>query len=480
MTEELLITEIHFDKKIYPRENPSGVAITKYEEQLIAGEMSPPIVVKKIIYIENGVGVVRNAIIDGVHRYHSAIEFNKHSVKNKLQKIEKIAVVYLDDAVARSDDGIAMSDLILESARRNKLHGVPIKRGENEENAKRIYRLNKNCSQKEIASTFGVAQSTVSGWLAPLIAAENASENAVIMKLDKLGWKQEEIGEVVGLDQSNVSKRILGEISELINRIKSLLSDGQSPEKVAKDQQIDIQVVYAILFGDATDAARMSKLNCEPRPYDVWNFGDCNSLCGSTYPGRIPGQLVLQTLYFYTEPGALVVDPMGGSGTTVDACLLMGRKCRAFDCNPEQPRIDIITKDAIVGLSEMKQKADLIFLDPPYFKKVDDGYCDASISRRDANEYMAFFTEFATVAKKSLKAKGKLAFLMSDFIKWEPKDPESIFVHDYIKIFTDVGFTLERIIQCPLSSQQIHPDIINKYREGKQLAKISRSLVILG
>ena len=58
------------------------------------------------------------------------------------------------------------------------------------------------------------------------------------------------------------------------------------------------------------DVSRLEKLgenndglDCNPRPYDVWNFAECYDLMGYEYKGRIPGQIALQLLYFFTEQG---------------------------------------------------------------------------------------------------------------------------------------------------------------------------------
>jgi hypothetical protein len=48
---------------------------------------------------------------------------------------------------------------------------------------------------------------------------------------------------------------------------------------------------------------------------------------GATEIGRIPAQLVAHILYFFSEPGDLVLDPMAGGGVCADTCLAMGRRC---------------------------------------------------------------------------------------------------------------------------------------------------------
>lgn len=96
--------------------------------------------------------------------------------------------------------------------------------------------------------------------------------------------------------------------------------------------------------------------------YNVWNFKDCDPRLGQEFKGRIPGQIVMNLLYYYTEQGDLVVDPMAGGGSTIDACLVMNRKCRAYDINPV--RKDILKCDIQKGFPEEAKNAELIFLDP--------------------------------------------------------------------------------------------------------------------
>ena len=47
--------------------------------------------------------------------------------------------------------------------------------------------------------------------------------------------------------------------------------------------------------------------------------------------GRIPDQLIAHTLFYFTKPGDLVLDPMVGGGVVPDVCLIFGRKCQSFD-----------------------------------------------------------------------------------------------------------------------------------------------------
>ena len=122
-----------------------------------------------------------------------------------------------------------------------------------------------------------------------------------------------------------------------------------------------------------------------PKIYDVWNFSGCDDRFGSEYPGRIPGQLIMNCLYYYTKKKNVVIDFMAGSGITHDACKFMDRKCYSFDINPVRDFIikhDLIQKNNIV-LPKLKEKPTLIFVDPPYWtmkrEKYDGGFSDVSL-----------------------------------------------------------------------------------------------------
>ena len=119
----------------------------------------------------------------------------------------------------------------------------------------------------------------------------------------------------------------------------------------------------------------------------------------------------------------------------------------------------------------------MIFWDPPYFSKKDDGYIDGSISRLDRDAYLKFFAEAFSSALNTVKKDTVLAFLMSD---WNDNDnkQQGIFIWDYADLLREAGWRLERHIQVPLSTQQVHPDIVNKFRESRNMARLERYLLI--
>ena len=83
----------------------------------------------------------------------------------------------------------------------------------------------------------------------------------------------------------------------------------------------------------------------------------------NSYAGVTPAFIIYNMVNRYTEPGDLVVDPMGGSGTTIDVCREEDRRSTVFDIVPT--RKDIIQNDARkIPLPD--NGVDMIFIDSPY------------------------------------------------------------------------------------------------------------------
>jgi DNA modification methylase len=145
------------------------------------------------------------------------------------------------------------------------------------------------------------------------------------------------------------------------------------------------------------------------------------------YPGVTPAQLIWNLIWRYTEPGDLVVDPMCGSGTTIDVCREEGRRVIGYDIAPVRP--DIIQNDARkIPLPE--DSVDLVFVDSPYGDNIrynDHPDCIGKVS----SETEQFYDELEKVIKECNRVlkKGKaLGWLIGD--QWVKKK------------FTPVGFKL--------------------------------------
>jgi DNA modification methylase len=81
------------------------------------------------------------------------------------------------------------------------------------------------------------------------------------------------------------------------------------------------------------------------------------------FQGVTPAFIIWNLIQRYTEPGDLVVDPMAGSGTTVDVCKEEDRRVIAYDIAPKHP--EVIQNDARhIPLDD--NSVDLVFIDSPY------------------------------------------------------------------------------------------------------------------
>jgi hypothetical protein len=111
---------------------------------------------------------------------------------------------------------------------------------------------------------------------------------------------------------------------------------------------------------------------------NIWSFELPDPRFGKAgYKGRLPGQVIANALYYYTQPGWVVVDPMAGSGTTGDVIAALPHfaslTCRMYDIEPSDERIrraNILQ----TGIPEQSGTVNYVFLDPPsdFYPKADD------------------------------------------------------------------------------------------------------------
>jgi DNA modification methylase len=121
-------------------------------------------------------------------------------------------------------------------------------------------------------------------------------------------------------------------------------------------------------------------------------------------------QVIEQTLYYFTEPGELIVDPMAGQGIIAEVCAKFGRRCLMYDLDPIHSKVK--KNDIIGGLPHEAQGADHIYLDPPYFNlKVDGAF------NNDTREFYDFIRQLAKVSLSTIRAGGHIFFIMCDKTK---------------------------------------------------------------
>ena len=183
---------------------------------------------------------------------------------------------------------------------------------------------------------------------------------------------------------------------------------------------------------------KIARKNAESNPrlesttlwdYPRQNYGKTKK--GSNkYAGVTPAFVIYNMIKRYTEPGDLVLDPMAGSGTTIDVCKEEGRKCIAYDISPTRP--DIVQNDARkIPLADAS--AGMIFIDSPYGDNIDYNDDPGNIGHISA-ETDQFYKELDKVmveCYRVLKPGKALGWLIGD--QWVKKK------------FTPVGF---RVYEC--------------------------------
>lgn len=171
------------------------------------------------------------------------------------------------------------------------------------------------------------------------------------------------------------------------------------------------------------------------------------------YKGATPSYVIWNLLQRYTRPGDVIVDPMCGSGTTVDVAADLGRKGVGFDIAPY--RDDIKQADAR-KIPLKGESVDFVFVDPPYSTHLKYSGHPQCIGELDA-EGPAYYEAMSQVVGEMwriLRNRRYMALYVSD--SWKKGEP-----------FQPIGFDLFALLR-----QKFKPiDIVAVVRHNKTLKK---------
>jgi len=477
---EVDISDLTWDQFIYPRGGKSEKTINAYVEALEIGAQFPPIKIQRVFNYADGNDTTETIIIlDGIHRSSA---FKEKGIK----KTE--AVEWKDKPLDYEKNKTA---LLLESAKCNVSHGDRLSPGDKKRISRDIASTDPECkwSESALAEKLGVTRQTVNTWISDIRARQKASRNTVILRLSRLGWPQEKISETVGIKQQRISQ-----ITNNANfgNIGNLLSQGRDMEYIARHYNMDLPLAWALRLQGKTDQEKFKELGWGLRPWDQWNFNECDERFGDDWPGRIPAQLVAHTLFYFTKSGDLVLDPMAGGGVVPDVCLLFGRKCQSFDLAVRDNRPEILRHhwDPRNWKWPMTKKPDLIFFDPPYFSKKEKAYeknakeNTPSISSYTKEDYERFLEGFFLLAHKNAKPTTSMAFLNADWRDFEStpaskeKPDRSITIFDYHRLLSKTGWKVTHRIECPLSSERLSGNQVQRMQDKRILGTVGRTLLI--
>lgn len=461
------IKDITIDHNIYPRTNLNQKTVESYVESIMVGATFPPIEVQRV----KNEGKDEIILLDGLHRMTAYKETGHEEIDGFFFKDETL------------DKLESLKELLIEAISQNLGHGDRLSNEDKRVCCRRMAEDDGRITikEKEFAKIFCVSQPTINGWIKDIRARQQGSRDNIIYKLFLLGWTQEEIGKAVGITQ-----QAIGEITKNINfdKFGKEYKGGKPIEEIAKYYGLDLQTTYAICLQGLSDEERAEKLGINIRKFTVWNFSDANSLMGdSNFNGRMPGEIPFNALYWFTEPNDLVIDPMCGSGTTLDACLLLGRKAYGYDINPT--RNYIIRNDIFSGIP-IKKMADFIFVNPPYWSVVEyPSKEDNNLALTTLDHFYAGIEALAKSSYNVLKSNKMVAVLMGNqsaqYRLNEREETKGINRLDHvlktINIFLKERFSLEWRIYCPMPTQGANRWATKEWKD-KRLAEIGRELLI--
>lgn len=188
---------------------------------------------------------------------------------------------------------------------------------------------------------------------------------------------------------------------------------------------------------------------------------------GARYTGATPSWVIWQLLMRYTREGDAVLDPMVGSGTTLDVCDDLGRSGLGFDLNPQRPQIKL--NDAR-ELPLKSGEVDFVFIDPPYSTHVnysDDPRCIGKLDSGGTDGGKGYYEAMTKVTReiaRVLKPGGHMALYVSDSHVKGRGD----------KGFMPIGFELFNKMRSPWTAggaNLLPVDIISVVRGNQKLSR---------
>jgi len=171
------------------------------------------------------------------------------------------------------------------------------------------------------------------------------------------------------------------------------------------------------------------------------------------FEGATPSWVIWNLLERYTRPDDVVLDPMCGSGTTLDVSEDLGRKGLGFDLTPI--RADIKKADAR-HLPLEDDSADFVFVDPPYsthIKYSEDPNCIGNLDAQ-APEYYGALGQVIAEIFRTLKNRRYMALYCCDSFRRR-------------KPFSPIGFELFSLLR-----QRFQPvDIVAVVRHNRKMRR---------
>lgn len=248
----------------------------------------------------------------------------------------------------------------------------------------------------------------------------------------KLDWVDSEVKrEIIALTANVTRREISGsEIGGRLGKIATLT--GWSPRKIASEVGRKYEWVVKYLpqrFKDKLAVKRgkgaRSRTSASPNKADssenapnglfasnVWRNDEARLGYGDgSFHGNTDPLLIKQCFLKYAAEGGTVLDPMAGSGTTIDLCREFNLNIKAYDIKPL--RDDIELGDA-EKLNLENNSIDFIFAHFPYWKKVIYSDNPNDLSRLSFKGFLEKSEKIIQEVRRVLKPNKFFAVLIGD------------------------------------------------------------------
>jgi len=355
-----------------------------------------------------------NILIDGYHRLMAHRIEQKDTIQATIETLEKSMILW-------------------EAVKRNASHGFQLCQKDKQSLGRRFYQDGKTLD--EIAGVLSVTESAVTKWTQDLRQAEKEERNQKIWDMWLSCHTQEKIAEAIGITDRTV---------------REIIDTGKNSKLTKISAPDSLQI------------------------FNLWSFQNNDDRYGMDYPGRIPGQIVENVLYYYTKPFDTIMDPFGGGGTTLDVCKAMNRRYRVYDLKPV--RDDIKQHDITTGFLPETKGCNLIFLDPPYWSQKQGDYSadDTNLANLPLDKFYIAMNDLFESAYKTLTDGGYIALIIGP-----TQSKGMIYDHafDLAKLL-DAKFNFINRIIVPYTTQQAKPYHVTDAREGRYMLKLYRDLLV--
>lgn len=213
---KISITEVVFDLDIYPRAAWTEATIERYEENLSAGEVLPPIV------LEEGT----NRLLDGLHRFkaHQKLGLAEIDVTFDVIPADTSPKLYAASLSARHGDRMSMSDC--KAVAREEVSANP------------------DANLAVVARMLGVHASTVGRWCSDIGEHQKQLRQVKAILLTTAGWSQRKTAELLGVTHPTVESDLQLQVPYHVEDLIAQVLPDLPPECAEAAEKVREELVF--------------------------------------------------------------------------------------------------------------------------------------------------------------------------------------------------------------------------------------------